>query len=314
MEARRSVRLGKRISKALVVGVYLLAVVFSFTLSYFDAMRHHRELAASLGKAVFRTVLTSRNWNASLGGVYAQESDSIRPNPFLKDPKRDLITEDGTRLTKLNPAYMTRLISEYLVSEQSIKTHITSLMPINPGNAPDAWEREALTVFETRGEKVVWSVEDDGSGGRLFRYMEPLMVEQSCLKCHEEQGYKIGDVRGGIGVNFDYAPFIAQDKEELWHRLLIHLLMGGVGTLLLLLVMGRLQRMEEVSASLEREAVNLRSLLPMCAWCKKIRTESGDSENPETWVPVEEYLEDRQRLSTTHGICPECMAKWEKED
>ncbi len=33
--------------------------------------------------------------------------------------------------------------------------------------------------------------------------MAPLITEASCLQCHAKQGYKVGDVRGGISVEFD---------------------------------------------------------------------------------------------------------------
>ena len=37
-------------------------------------------------------------------------------------------------------------------------------------------------------------------GDHTARLMRPIYVEQSCLKCHKHQDYKIGDVRGGISV------------------------------------------------------------------------------------------------------------------
>ncbi len=47
----------------------------------------------------------------------------------------------------------------------------------------------------------------------------------------------------------------------------------------------------------------LRELLPMCAWCKKIRAEDGN------WHPLEKYIADHSNSHVTHGICPECRAK-----
>ena len=45
-----------------------------------------------------------------------------------------------------------------------------------------------------------------------FRFMRPLITEAGCLQCHEAQGYKIGDIRGGISVSMPWAPF----QETLW--------------------------------------------------------------------------------------------------
>jgi len=45
----------------------------------------------------------------------------------------------------------------------------------------------------------------------------------------------------------------------------------------------------------------LRSLIPICASCKKIRDDKG------YWSQVEVYVRDRSEAEFTHGICPDCM-------
>jgi PAS domain S-box-containing protein len=47
----------------------------------------------------------------------------------------------------------------------------------------------------------------------------------------------------------------------------------------------------------------LSGLLPMCAWCNKIR------DDQDYWQSIEEYFERRTQTRFTHGICPECAAK-----
>jgi PAS domain S-box-containing protein len=47
----------------------------------------------------------------------------------------------------------------------------------------------------------------------------------------------------------------------------------------------------------------LEELIPVCAWCQNVRDDEG------YWKSVTEYLETRQGLKLTHGICPECEAK-----
>jgi GAF domain-containing protein len=47
----------------------------------------------------------------------------------------------------------------------------------------------------------------------------------------------------------------------------------------------------------------LRGLLPICAWCKRIRDDRG------YWEQVEAYLHANTDAEFTHGICPECLAK-----
>ena len=44
----------------------------------------------------------------------------------------------------------------------------------------------------------------------------------------------------------------------------------------------------------------LETLLPICAYCKKIRDEN------QRWHRVEEYISKRTETSFSHGICPDC--------
>ncbi|MFI5293421.1 MAG: PAS domain-containing protein [Thermodesulfovibrionales bacterium] len=47
----------------------------------------------------------------------------------------------------------------------------------------------------------------------------------------------------------------------------------------------------------------LSGLLPMCAWCKKIRDDQG------YWKKVEAYVCEHSDTKFTHGICPDCAGK-----
>jgi CheY-like chemotaxis protein len=60
-----------------------------------------------------------------------------------------------------------------------------------------------------------------------------------------------------------------------------------------------LQELQELFSQVK----TLQGLLPMCAWCKKIRDNEG------SWVPLETYLHQHSDTSITHGICPECAGK-----
>jgi hypothetical protein len=47
----------------------------------------------------------------------------------------------------------------------------------------------------------------------------------------------------------------------------------------------------------------LSGLLPICAWCKKIRDDQG------YWSQVETYIHEHSEADFSHGICPDCIAK-----
>ena len=193
------------------------------------------QVATEGARHMFRMVMLTRDWNASHGGVYVPVTPTTQPNPHLQTPKRDLTTTDGTRLTLINPAFMTRLIAEMAASEAGVIFRLTSLKPIRPENAADAWEQAALQSFE-RGTTEALSVEPSPRGDEL-RYMAPLKVREACLPCHASQGYQVGDMRGGISVTQPYAPIAASARSAMRQSALTYgavwLLVATAGGLLL---------------------------------------------------------------------------------
>jgi diguanylate cyclase (GGDEF)-like protein len=164
------------------------------------------DMAAGQGRDIFRMIEAMRLWNAQHGGLYVVQSDRTPPNPYLDVPDRDPVTLSGKRLTMVNPAYMTRQMAATIEEQSGIRVHITSLKPINPGNRADDWEALALRRFEGGLREYAEIVE-----GRepLLRYMAPLVAKAPCISCHEKQGYKVGDIRGGISVSFSAEPILA---------------------------------------------------------------------------------------------------------
>ncbi len=56
-----------------------------------------------------------------------------------------------------------------------------------------------------------------------------------------------------------------------------------------------------------KEVRSLRELLPICMYCKSIRTEEG------TWISIEQHLARTVGTQTSHGICPTCVADKDHE-
>ena len=83
---------------------------------------------------------------------------------------------------------------------------------------------------------------------------------------------------------------------------------------LVAVVIGRLklafQRKQALRENLDLTLKNIREvegLLPVCAWCKKVRNDEG------YWQELEAYLQPRTKAAFSHGICPECAAKLRTE-
>ncbi|MFT3781768.1 MAG: PAS domain S-box protein [Nibricoccus sp.] len=61
----------------------------------------------------------------------------------------------------------------------------------------------------------------------------------------------------------------------------------------------RIEAERELAAKKAEEIARLSKLIPMCAWCKKIRTDDG------YWQAVEAYFDERHE-TVTHSICADC--------
>jgi len=188
-----------------------LAALWTLLLLALGAWRSHGDWSAlqsaakNLAEESYRKDILYRRWATLHGGVYAPATEQTPPNPYLKVPEKDIATPSGKALTLINPAYMTRQVHELGAEIFGVRGHLTSLNPIHPNNAPDAWERQALLAFE-RGEKesVSFATLD---GEPYLRFMRPMIAEKECLKCHAAQGYREGDIRGGISVSVPWQPY-----------------------------------------------------------------------------------------------------------
>lgn len=214
-----------------LIGLWTTAVAASLTWNLRQEHEGTVQTARNHARTAFEKDLNFRRWIAQHGGVYVWTTAKVQPNPYLKHPDRELETTKG-QLTLINPAYGLRQVYELEASTSAGRNHITSLRPIRPQNAPDPWEAEALRAFG-RGETEVSSIESLG-GQSYMRLMRPLVTEEACLQCHKEQGYRVGDIRGGISVSVPLAPLQAISREHVvslsvGHGLLWLLGLGGIG-------------------------------------------------------------------------------------
>lgn len=181
------------------------------------------KFALTEAKASYNKDILYRKWVAMHGGVYAPVTEFTQPNPllaFLKD--RDITTSDGKKLTLINPAYMTRQVFDIAGNSYGVKGHLTSLEPLRKENRADKWETKVLHLFENNvsdcyGVDTFFCV-------KYMRYMSAFRVEKACLKCHFNQGYKIGDVRGGISVSVPLEPYRLRASNSVRIFLVIHII------------------------------------------------------------------------------------------
>lgn len=216
-------------------------VVFStFGATFYLASSFQHELviaqAERQARMLSRQILLTRRWVADHDGLFVIKKPGVESNPYLASS--DIVDQSGQVYVKRNPAMVTRELSEYASHVDFCRFRVTSLRPVNPANAPDAFERQGLLDFETGKEETLEIVR--GASGRTLRFMIPLKVEESCLPCHAEHGYQVGNIRGGLSLEVPIAwadEAIAQNNRLM---LLVGLAAIAVTTLAIFLLMNSL--------------------------------------------------------------------------
>lgn len=296
-----------------IISIGLLNVaVWTIILGGFLLWERHIEKRQDLEVLIFQAraftqqITTTRHWIAAQGGVYAPITASLQPNPYLPIEGRDVVTTDGLRLTKINPSFMTRQISEMAEQNNRIKFHLTSTKPLRPENKPDPWEEKILPQFSSEA-KEIYEIVQSKTGSPLFRYMVPFFVTKECLQCHAEQGYQLGDQRGGISLAIQLDPILTAQEEYFNQTTLIYFVIWLCSTIGIAYGFYRLkkgddQRLELIDKLQEAlaEVRELKGLLPICSSCKKIRDDKG------YWQQIEVYISERSEAKFSHGICLDC--------
>lgn len=91
-------------------------------------------------------------------------------------------------------------------------TRYTNFDPRNPDDTPDEFEEEALNAFLEDTTLTEYYAITTYEGVEVFRYVSPMIIDESCLECHgepageldvlgfEKEGWEIGDLGGAISI------------------------------------------------------------------------------------------------------------------
>ena len=159
------------------------------------------EQASQQARILYKQILLTRQWISDHQGLFLVKTSGVKENPYLHEAT--IRADDGTVFVKRNPAMVTRELSEYAAESGFCWFRITSLEPVNPVNMPDDFERDAMERF--KNGLAEFEAITDSPEGRVHRYIAPLLVQESCLTCHAEHGYSVGDIRGALSISVPLA-------------------------------------------------------------------------------------------------------------
>lgn len=153
--------------------VVLLVSIPAVTLLWQNQQETVREQAHIRAQAIYQMIVVTRQW-------VADNRDAVDPVP----------------------AVVTKELAKYANHMATFKFHITSDKLVNPENAPNTFEKDALKKIENNNLLEYADVYIDKDKNKFYRYAAPLFINESCLACHDNQDYRIDDVRGLISIEF----------------------------------------------------------------------------------------------------------------
>lgn len=193
--------------KFLVITSVAITVSFVSVFLWFSWQQeeHIMEQVRKQAIILHKQIVLTRQWVADNNAVLVPKEPGTRSNPFLEQP--DVVATDGTLYTKISPSVMTKLLSDRAVKSGLYSFKLTNTVPMNPGNAPDEFELEALKLFKASQQESVFRTEKR-DGKTVLRYVAPIYVNENCMQCHMAQSFKFGDVGGCLSV------FIPMDEAK----------------------------------------------------------------------------------------------------
>lgn len=131
------------------------------------------------------------------------------------DINQDLINYDSEgnyEFKGLHCSLVGKSISAIFNRDTNYVIQYTNFSPRRVSDAPDEFEEEALYAFLADNELEYYATMTEVDGERVYRYVEPLYITESCLECHgepageldvlgfEKEGWVIGDLGGAISI------------------------------------------------------------------------------------------------------------------
>jgi len=192
----------------------------------------------------------------------------------------------------------------------SMKILIAEDDQISRGVLEAALVKRGYDVVVTSNGQEAWEVlqREDAPQMAILDWMMPIMDGlEVCRKVRAREGgpfvYIIiltakgrkEDITTGLGAGGDDYVTKPFNAKELHARV-------QVGVRIINLQNSLVEHVGKLQDALSR-VKQLQGMLPICAYCKKIRNDRN------YWQQVENYISEHSEVKFSHGICPECYEK-----
>jgi hypothetical protein len=188
--------------------------------------------------------------------------------------------------------------------------HFVSTLPgyAQPGNGDLEFQYAGLSYVAPEKVKFRYRLVGYDQGWKdagirrtaLYTNIPPGKYVFKVVACNNDGVWNID----GASFSFELAPHFYQTS---WFFALCGMIAFGlIFTTYRIRVWSLLKREKILKRRVEESLARIKvlsGLIPICAYCKKIRDDKG------FWNKLEAYLLEHSEATFTHGLCPDCMEK-----
>ena len=159
-----------------------------------------------------------------------------------------------------------------------------------------------FTVWNSRMEQLTGYTLEDINAKGWYQSLYPDEEIQAAAKSRMES------MREGDDLKHERWVITRSDGEKRTVGISTSTLKTADGANHVLAMMQDVTIEEQYRSFLEGRLKDLERLLPICSWCKNIRDQDDN------WHPLERYIGQQYDASFTHGICPDCQARFNSDN
>ena len=191
-----------------------LAIAFSLGISAWQMHLAIRNIATVHARQAFDKEIGFRRWNEFKDKSFTlveQPGRTTTPTDLFIN--RTIVSPSGRVISTANIANVPNRFHSPVREHDEFGSRLTGFVPTLPENAPDAWEKLALDTFR-KGQDEVVSISGN-STKEYLRLMRPLTAKRTCLKCHAAQGFRQGNIIGGLSIMLPMEIYRSSEADQL---------------------------------------------------------------------------------------------------
>jgi two-component system, sensor histidine kinase and response regulator len=240
--------------------IWTLAIAFSLGISAWQMHQAVHNIATVHARQAYEKEYGFRRWNEFTDKAFTiveQPGQTAAPVDLFMN--KTIVSPSGRVISTANIANVPNRFHGPTRGRDEFDSHLTGFVPSLPENVPDAWEKLALAAFRN-GQPEVVSITRQGSGYSL-RLMRPLAAGKACLQCHAAQGFRSGNIIGGLSIRLPMDIYRSSERHQLLALSIGHALFWLLGLVSIRLGTRKIRRSRETLEMLLEHTEQLNRVL-----------------------------------------------------